>query len=104
MDKSKKVFLLWSALAMISGIAVAWNDARPNWDDSGISAFLVFFCASIFGYLASRKPWLIALVVAAWIPLYSIVSTHNYGGLLAFIPGFIGAYAGFFFRKTIRNS
>ena len=99
----KKSFLLWCLLATLSGIAIAWNDSRPAWDDAGISAFLIFLCAAIFGYLASQKPWIIALVAGIWIPLFSFVSTHNYGGLLALIPGFIGAYAGFLIRKAILN-
>ena len=89
----KKSFLLWCLLATLSGIAIAWNDSRPAWDDAGISAFLIF----------SQKPWIIALVAGIWIPLFSFVSTHNYGGLLALIPGFIGAYAGFLIRKAILN-
>jgi hypothetical protein len=104
MEKTKRFFLIWCILDAVSGIAVAWVDSQPNWDDAGISALLIFLCAGIFGYLASRKPWIIALAAGIWIPLFGIVSTHNYGGMLAIIPGFIGAYAGFFIRKSTGNS
>lgn len=85
------------------GITIAWIDSRPNWDDTGVSAFLVLMAALLCGYLAAKKPWIIALAVSLWIPLYSILSTHNYGAFLALIPGFIGAYAGYLLKKLIVN-
>ena len=103
MNRIKKSFFIWCALAIVMGLIVAWIDSRPNWDDTGISAILIFSIALIFGYLASQKPWIIALAVSIWIPLFSIISSPNYGGLLALIPGFIGAYIGFFIKREIRN-
>jgi hypothetical protein len=85
------------------GFIVAWIDSRPNWDDAGISAMLIFSFSILFGYLASQRPWIIALAVSIWIPLFSIISSHNYGGLLALIPGFTGAYIGLFIKKNISN-
>ncbi len=56
MKKTSVILLISNA---ITGLAIAWIDARPNWDDTGIA------------------------------------STQNWGSLLAFIPGFAGAYLGF---------
>jgi hypothetical protein len=103
-EKVSQSFYIWCMVAVAPGLFVAWIDSRPNWDDSGISAFIIFLIAIIFGFITSQKPWLIALAVSIWIPLFSIISTHNYGSLLALLPGFIGSYLGYFIRKAIQKS
>ena len=98
----KKIQLLVLALAVASGLAIDWFDSLPNWDDTGITVFLVLIAGALWGYLTPSKPWLIALAVSIWIPLTGIIITSNYGTLIAFIPGFVGAYIGFFLKtKTI---
>jgi hypothetical protein len=99
----KMSFYIVCALAVTAGLSVAWIDTRPTWDDAGITAVMVLVIASVFGSLAGQKPWLIALAVSIWIPLISILSAHNFGGLLALIPGFIGAYTGYFLSRSIRK-
>ena len=96
-----KSFILSVLFACALGIAIAWVDSRPNWDDAGISAFLVLFVSMVAGYIAKQKPWLIALAVSAWIPLYGILSAQNFGSLLALVPGFIGAYVGWLTERII---
>jgi hypothetical protein len=98
-----KQFIIYLVLAVITGICIAWIDSRPNWDDTGITAGLIFSSAAIFGYLATRKPWLIALGVCVWIPLYGNLVSHNYGGFLALVPGFAGAYLGYAIKLMIFN-
>lgn len=95
----KTRFLVILSLSNLVGLSIAWIDSRPNWDDTGISAFLVLTTAIIFGFFASKKPWLIALSVSIWIPLACLISAFNFGGILALIPGFLGAYIGYFIRK-----
>lgn len=97
----KNSFILAILLSIVLGLAIGWIDSRPNWDDTGISVFLVLAAAFLCGYLAAKKPWAIALLVSVWIPLFSIVSTQNFGAFLAFIPGFIGAYAGYLIKKAL---
>lgn len=96
----KNSFIFSALLSLVLGLAIAWIDARPNWDDTGISVLMVLTAAFLCGYLAAKKPWLIALLVSSWIPLLSILTTQNLGALLALIPGFIGAYAGYLIKKT----
>jgi len=100
----KKSFVFSVMLAAILGITIAWIDSRPNWDDTGVSVFMVLVASLLCGFLATQKPWLIALAVSVWIPLFGIVFTQNFGSLLALLPGFAGAYAGYGFRKLIRGS
>ena len=85
--------------ATIAGLTIAWIDSRPNWDDTGISVLMIIVAATLFGYLSSQKPWLTALTVSIWIPLFGIFLSHNFGSLLALIPGFAGAYLGYFFKN-----
>jgi fructose-specific phosphotransferase system IIC component len=51
--------------------------------------------------MAKRKPWLIALAVGVWIPIYSIIFTQNVGSLLALLPGIIGAYTGWWIERIL---
>jgi uncharacterized membrane protein len=39
--------------------------------------------------------------VSLWVPIFNIVTAHNYGGLFALVPGFIGAYIGYFIKRTM---
>jgi fructose-specific phosphotransferase system IIC component len=96
-----KSFTLSVLFACVFGIGIAWIDAQPNWDDSGISAFMVLLVSMLAAYLAKRKPWLIALAVGIWIPLYGIISTQNFGSLIALLPGIIGAFTGWWIDKIL---
>ncbi len=81
-------------LAVFAGLALAWVDARPGWDDTGLLVGALLLAAGGFGFLAPRRPWVQALAVGVWIPLAGIVRTHNYGSLMALAVAFVGAYGG----------
>jgi len=85
--------------AIIAGVVIAWIDSRPNWDDTGISVLMVLVAAAVFGFFTSEKPWLTALAVSIWIPVFGILSTHNFGSLLALVPGFAGSYLGYLLKR-----
>lgn len=95
----KGTFLYSLVLASISGLGIAWFDSRPNWDDTGISFVLILIVAFVFGLTTHSKTWLIALSICIWIPVFSLISNFNFESLLALIPGFAGAFAGFLIRK-----
>jgi len=99
----KNPFLTFFILAIVLGLGIAWIDSRPNWDDTGISVFMIAIAATLCAYGATNKPWLIALAASIWIPLYSAVTVMNYGSLLAFIPGFFGAYTGYYLRRMMKK-
>ena len=88
-------------LAVIFGLIIAWIDSRPHWDDTGISVLMVLLASASIGFIANKTPWLIALLVGTWIPLYCILLFHNFGSLLALVPAFIGAFFGYFIKKQI---
>jgi hypothetical protein len=87
------------ALAVLSGVAIAFIDTRPHWDDTGISVMMILIASFICGILSPRRPWLMALSVGIWIPLFNILNSRNIGSLLALLPAFVGAYAGYFAKR-----
>lgn len=91
-------------IAIILGTSIAYIDTRPHWDDTGISVFMIFIASFICGTLSNQKIWLIALSVGIWIPLFNIISAHNYGSLLALVPAFLGAYGGYFAKRSFSGS
>jgi hypothetical protein len=95
----KRTAVIQLTLSIITGFLITWIDARPTWDDTGISAMMLLVAAAVFGYFSSQKPWLTALAISVWIPLFGIVATFNFGSLLALIPGFAGAYLGYMLKR-----
>ncbi|NJD22003.1 MAG: hypothetical protein FIA82_04960 [Melioribacter sp.] len=94
-------YKFWISLIISSllGLLIAWIDSRPNWDDSGITAVMIFCVSAFFGFIMINRPWLWALCVGIWIPLNSILFYMNYTAILALIFAFIGSYVGSLFHK-----
>lgn len=90
--------------ALLAGLFSAYVDSRPGWDDSGILAFGILIVSGLITLLGYRRPWVIALAVGIWIPLYSIFTTQNYGSLLALVFALIGAYGGWLAHLLIRKT
>ena len=90
-------------IAPCLGLAIAYVDSRPTWDDTGITVLAVLAASGGLGLLSPKRPWLWALAVGIWIPLYAVLRTHNYGALLALVFGFVGAYAGAGFRLVLQK-
>jgi len=97
----KNKFNLYFLLAEFTGLAIAWIDSRPNWDDTGITVFIILLTSTMFGFFTFSKPWLIALAVSMWIPLLAIIWTHKFESLFALIPGFAGTYTGYYIKYLL---
>jgi hypothetical protein len=89
------------ATAIVFGIAIAYVDSRPRWDDTGITAMAVLFTSATISAIGRDRPWLWALAVGSWIPLWGVIHSRNFGSFLALGFAFAGAYAGMAFRKTL---
>jgi hypothetical protein len=89
-------------IALGFGLLICYVDSRPNWDDTGLTAMALLAAGGLCGVLGPNRPWLWALAVGSWIPLYGIASTRNYGSLLAMAFAFAGAYSGSALRKIFR--
>jgi hypothetical protein len=93
----------WAILviAIILGLIITWVDSLPNWDDTGISATLIFIVAGLTGFIYPLRPFIWALAVSVWIPLLGIIVSNNYSSLLALLFGFAGAYLGSFIKNNL---
>jgi len=89
------------ALALLGGVAIAWVDTRPGWDDTGITAGLVFIAAAASAF-ARTPPWLSAALVAG--PILVAAELPSGAGVLLAIPvALAGAFAGAFTRRLARG-
>jgi hypothetical protein len=89
------------AVAIVLGLLLGYVDSRPSWDDTGITAGLLLMGTVILGGLAPQRPWLWALCMGLWIPLFGIHNSANYGSLIALGIAFAGAYAGMLIRRVV---
>jgi len=99
------------ALAVLMGILIAFVDSRPTWDDTGITAGMMLLSSGLFTLLGHRRPWLIALAVGLWTPLYETYLSGNFRlpgvillPLFILLLTFVGAYAGWAVRLGIRKT
>jgi hypothetical protein len=86
---------LLAILAVALGLAIALVDARPTWDDTGITAGVILVSAFIVSALAGRRPWLWALLVGVWVPAHTILNGGDPAAILALAFALAGPYAGY---------
>lgn len=97
MRKVLSIGLLLAAIVL--GLLVAWVDSRPAWDDSGITAGMLFLTAALFGAIRPSRAPVWGMAVGVWVPLFGIIWHRNFGSLLALAVAFVGAYAGALARR-----
>ena len=90
---ASRSFWILLIVALALGAAIMWIDTRPSWDDTGVTAGLIFVATAAMGFLSPTRAWLLALAVASWVPAFGL-SHGNAATALAFAFGFGGAYAG----------
>lgn len=90
------------AMAIAAGLSLGYVDSRPGWDDTGVTAGLLFIITLTLGALAPQRPWLWALCVGGWIPVFGILARSNYGSAMALLFAFAGAYGGMLLRRALR--
>jgi hypothetical protein len=85
------------AAAILAGVAIAYVDARPTWDDAGMTAAAMALTAAVLGLVGPERPWRWALAVGAWIPAVAVVRTPAPGSIAMFVVlifPLAGAYCG----------
>jgi hypothetical protein len=88
------------AVAIVLGLLIGYVDSRPTWDDTGVTAGVLLIVTAMLGALAPQRPWVWALCVGLWIPIFGISNSSNYGSLIAVAIAFVGAYAGMLVRRV----
>ena len=91
-------------IALAAGLFFAYVDSRPTWDDTGITVGAVLLTSGLLALIGFQRPWLLALAVGLWIPLYEVTSTHAYASIVALVIAFIGAYGGWAVRLGIHKT
>ena len=91
------------AVAAAIGLFIAYVDSRPTWDDTAITVGVILLTSGVIALAGYKRPWLLALAVGVWLPLYEIITSHSFASLVALVVAFIGAYAGWAFRLVIRK-
>lgn len=110
-ERNNNMQKLLLAIAIVIGLLIAYVDSRPTWDDTGITAGTLLLSSGLLTFLGYRRPWLIALAIGLWTPLYETYLSRNFSlpGLILF-PLFVlliacmGAYAGWAARLGIRKT
>jgi hypothetical protein len=95
-------------LALALGLAIAWFDSRPHWDDAGITAGMLLIGSAALALGVRRRAWMIALAVGIWIPLQMIAHASSVKSalmpLLILLFPMIGAYAGMGMRRLVART
>ncbi len=91
------------AIAFLAGLFYAYVDSRPTWDDTGITVGVILLTCGILALIGFQRPWLLALAVGMWLPLYEITTSHTYASLIALVIAFIGAYGGWAVRLSLNK-
>jgi hypothetical protein len=97
-----KQFILF-LVSVAAGLVLTFIDTRPNWDDTGVFVIALLIASGLVGLLVQKKPWLYALAIGIWLPLWYIITK---GELLMIIPlgiAFIGVYGGYIVRHMLRG-
>jgi hypothetical protein len=77
------------------GLTIGYVDSRPSWDDTGITAALLLLTSAMGAGLSGRRPWLWALLVGIWIPLFELWGPGGTASLTALIISTVGAFGGY---------
>jgi len=91
------------ALAITGGLAIAYMDSRPGYDDTGVTAVLLISVAAVAAAIGGTRPWLWAVLMGAWTPLIEISSTGSTGSVLALAFAGAGAAVGYLAARGARS-
>ncbi len=92
------------ALSLAAGLGIAFIDSRPSWDDTAITVAALVVCGGIIGLLLQRRPWLFALALGLWLPLWEGITSRNFSILVVLVFPFAGVYAGWALGKALRSA
>jgi hypothetical protein len=81
-------------IAALAGLAIAYIDSRPAWDDTGVTAGALLISAFAVSLLAGHRPWLWGLLVGGWVPAVEFGIDRHPASFIALVFAFVGAYAG----------
>ena len=89
-------------VAVLGGLSIAWIDASPGWDDTGITAGLLVIGAGVAAGISGRRPWLWAILVGLPTPFVELGQGGDPAALAALGFSAVGAAAGYLIARAIR--
>lgn len=90
-------------LAMVFGLLVTYVDSRPSWDDTGITVFALLIGSGFIGFLVEKRPWLFALAIGLWLPLWYVITTHDLTMIILLVIPFLGVYIGWALHRGLQK-
>jgi hypothetical protein len=81
-------------LAAAVGLTIGLVDSRPSWDDTGITMALLLLTSAMAAGVSGRRPWLWALLVGVWVPIFEIAGPAGLASLAALAVAAAGAFGG----------
>jgi hypothetical protein len=87
----------WLLLALAVGLGLAWLDARPTWDATGVTAVLLLAASALIGLARPKLAWATGLAIGLPIPLVELAlrpGRPNVASLLAVAIAVLGAVGG----------
>jgi hypothetical protein len=95
--------LILGALAVSTGLGLAWWDTRPGFDDTGVLLGALILASSVVTAIDGRRPWLWAVLVGAWIPVAELASGGSTAALMALVATGLGAGAGYVLGRQMHG-
>ncbi|MEP7325262.1 MAG: permease prefix domain 1-containing protein [Gemmatimonadota bacterium] len=100
-ERNRTMQRILLAVSVTLGLFIGYVDSRSTWDDTGITAGVILLSSGILGALGPERPWLWALCLSIWIPVFGLLHGLNVGSLIAVAIAFAGAYAGKLVRHVV---
>ena len=86
---------LLTPIATFMGLGIAWLDSRPGYDATGVTVGLLLLGAMAVAAASGRRPWLWAVQVGVWVPLFEIGGPAGAASLAALVITIVGATIGY---------
>lgn len=83
------------------GLGIAWLDSRPGYDATGVTVVLLLAGALAVAAVSGRRPWLWAVQVGVWVPLFEIGGPSGIASLAALVVAGIGAALGYLVARLV---
>jgi len=92
-----------AAVVAVAGLAIAYVDSRPGWDDTGVTVTAIAIVAFAAAAVSGRRPWLWAILAGVWTPAIEIASSGQLASSSALLVAAVGAAAGYGLARLARR-
>jgi hypothetical protein len=96
-------FMIMVIASVTGGIMIYLVDSSKGWDDTGVTAVMLFSFSLLSGFIYQKRLWLWAILTGIWIPLFAIINSGNYSMIPVLAITFAGSFAGGLFRTAIKK-